>query len=134
MWRTLLAVLAGWVLVGILVVLTDLVLTKLFPKEYVAGQVPPDHLTAVSLVTATLYSVAGGWLTARLAASRPWLHAGYLMVWGETMGLASLAMTWGQIQAWYQIGLLVLWPAAVAAGCWIRAGRPEFAPPPPAGE
>ena len=129
MWRTLVAVLAGWVLVGILVVLTDSILMKVFPKDYVAGQMPPDHLTAISLITATLYSAAGGWLTARLARSRPWLHAGYLIVWGETMGLVSLALTWGQIQLWYQIGLLVLWPAAVAAGCWARAGRPGWLPP-----
>jgi hypothetical protein len=108
-------------------VLTDLVLGRLFPAEYVSGRIPPDRLSALSLATATLYSVLGGWITARLAGSRPWRHAVYLILWGELMGAISAVMTWGQIQWWYQLGLLAAWPLAIAAGCWLRAGLPAGA-------
>jgi hypothetical protein len=125
MLRSILSVLAGWASVGILVVLTDLVLGKMFPAEYVAGKIPPDRLAALSLGISTLYSVLGGWITAKLAARRPWRHAVYLILWGEIMGVLSAVMTWGQIQWWYQTGLLVAWPVAIAAGCWLAAGAPS---------
>lgn len=125
MLRSILSVLAGWAAVGVLVVLTDLVLGKMFPSEYAAGRIPPDRLAALSLAAATLYSVLGGWITVKLAKSAPWRHALYLILWGELMGVLSAIATWGQIQAWYQIGLLIAWPIAVAAGCWLAAGKPQ---------
>lgn len=124
MLRSILSVLAGWAAVGVLVVLTDLVLGKMFPNEYVAGRIPPDRLSALSLGTATVYSVLGGWIMVKLARSSPWRHALWLILWGELMGVLSAVMTWGQIQPWYQIGLLIAWPLAVAAGCWLAAGKP----------
>ncbi len=128
MVRSILAVLAGWASVGVLVVLTDGVLNRLFPNDYVSGKLPPDHLLAVSLATAILYSVIGGWVTARIAAIKPWRHVLGLIIWGELMGIASAAATWGKIQSWYQIGLLLLWAPAVILGGWIRAGKPRFGP------
>ena len=128
MARSILAVLAGWGIVGVFVVLTDMLLMKLFPTEYVTGKPPSDQLAAVSLATSSLYSVAGGWLTARIAATKPWHHILGLMIWGEIMGIVSMVMTWGQVQMWYQIGLIVMWLPAVVAGGWIRAGKPRFGP------
>jgi hypothetical protein len=126
MIRSVLAVLAGWGIVGVLVVITDLVLMKIFPDQYVSGKMPPDNLAALSLATSTLWSVLGGWVTARIAAFKPWHHILGLVVWGELMGIASAVMTWGQIQSWYQIGLIVMWMPAVAAGAWICAGKPQL--------
>lgn len=120
--------LAGWGSVGVLVVLTDGLLHLLFPSEYTMGKRPPDYLAALSLVTSTLWSVVGGWVTARIAKTKPWHHILGLIVWGELMGVVSLVMTWGQIQAWYQIGLIVAWLPAVVAGGWIRAGKPTLQP------
>ena len=99
---------------------------KLFPHDYVQGKVPPDQLSAISLATSVLWSVVGGWVTVRIAASKPWHHILGLIVWGELMGIASAFMTWGQMQSWYQIGLIALWAPAVIAGGWIRAGRPTL--------
>ncbi|MBI5085773.1 MAG: hypothetical protein HZB13_14385 [Acidobacteria bacterium] len=123
MVRSILAVLAGWGTVGVLVVCTDLVMTKIFPDQYVAGKMPPDSLAALSLATSTLWSVVGGWVTARLAASKPWRHILGLFLWGELMGVVSAVMTWGLMQHWYQIGLLLAWLPAVVAGGWIRVGK-----------
>lgn len=116
MLRTIGAVLAGWLTTGVLVVCFDLVLTKLYPNEYRRGQMPPDYLTGLVLATSTLFSVPGGWVTARLAKTDPSRHILYLILWGELMGILSASMTWGQIQWWYQIGLLVLWIPAVLLG------------------
>jgi len=129
--RSILSVLAGWAAVVVLVVLTDLALGKMFPSEYVAGKMPPDRLSALSLATSTLYSVLGGWITAKLALSSPWRHALYLIVWGELMGVLSAVMTWGLMPWWYHAGLLAAWPLAIAAGCWLAAGKPAPGEPRP---
>lgn len=124
--RSVLSVLAGWGSVGVLVVSTDLALSRLFPSEYVPGRMPPDRLAAIGLGTGTMYSVLGGWVTARLAPLRPWAHLLGLMIWGELLGLVSAVVTWGQTQEWYQIGLLVMWTPAVVLGGWIHAGKPQL--------
>lgn len=127
MVRSVFAVLLGWAAVGVLVVFTDLGLSKLYPDQYVAGKLPPDYLAGISLATSTLWSIAGGYITAMMAKDRPWRHLLGLVVWGELMGIASAISTWGMIQNWYQIGLLLLWAPAVAVGCWLRVGRPKSA-------
>lgn len=128
MVKSALSVLLGWAVVGVLVVATDFVLMKVFPNDYVAGRMPPDSLAAVSLATSTLWSVIGGWVSARLAPRKAWHHVLGLVLWGEVMGLASAVMTWGKIQSWYQIGLLLLWVPAVCLGGWLRLGRPGSRP------
>jgi MFS family permease len=121
MLRTILAVLGGWMSVGVLVVSTDLLLTQIYPDEYKRGSIPPDYLSGISLFTSTIWSVVGGWICALIAKDRHWRHNFYLILWGLLMGVVSAVMTWGQIQNWYQIGLIVAWPFAVSLGCWIRA-------------
>lgn len=122
MVRSIFAVLLGWAAVGVLVVATDTAMMKMYPDQYVHGQLPPDYLVWVSLLTSTLWSVLGGYVTARLAPRKVWHHILGLAIWGELMGVASAIATWGQVQTWYQIGLLVLWAPAVALGGWLRAG------------
>jgi hypothetical protein len=126
MMRSILAVLGGWGIVGVLVVLTDLVLGFFFPEEYRPGRLPPDYLLAVSLGTAIAYSVLGGWLTAVIALRKRWRHILGLVLWGELMGLMSTVFTWGQIQHWYSIALLLAWFPAVALGGYFRIGNLRF--------
>lgn len=123
--RSALAVLAGWASVGVLVVATDFFLSQAYPGDYTPGRMAPDRLAAVSLATSTVWSVLGGWVTARMAPLRPWVHILGLLIWGELLGGLSAAMTWGQTQLWYQVGLLALWTPAVALGGWLAlTGRP----------
>ena len=112
--------LTGWVMVGFFVVLTDLVLMWTFPDQYLTGRIPPARLTALVLGTTTLYSVAGGWTTARMAPKAGWRHVAYLIVWGEIAGAASAFRTWGQMQWWFTIGWLILWIPAVWLGGFLR--------------
>ena len=126
MVRSVLAVLLGWAAVGVLVVATDGVLNRMYPDQYVHGRMPPDHLVAISLATSTVWSVLGGYITAWVASRKRWRHIVGLVIWGELMGVVSAFATWGQIQSWYQIGLILLWVPAVVLGGWLRAGKPDF--------
>jgi hypothetical protein len=116
MLRSILAVLAGWMTTGVLVVCFDLVLRKMLPNDYRDGQIPPDWVTAMVLATSSVFSIPAGFITAKLGKSDPSRHVVYLILWGLLMGIVSAVMSWGQIQWWYQIGLIVLWVPMVLLG------------------
>lgn len=118
MWRSLLAVFGGWIVIQVLVVAADEALFRVSGVRTVAGMTPPDWLVAVRLVCGGLFSAVGGWLTARLAPERPWRHAAYLILIGVTLGLFTGAASLGQVQWWYLAGMLLLFPVAVLAGAW----------------
>jgi hypothetical protein len=104
------AILAGIVFIVVTHTATDLVLEKLgiFP--------PPDQgfHTTWMVVTATIYrsiyTVAGGYLTAALAPNRPMRHVMILGVIGTVAGvLAAIVTIPMQLgPAWYPIALAVL--------------------------
>lgn len=123
MFRSILAVLAGWLTTGILVVCFDLVLRKVLPNDYRDGQVPPDWVTAMVLATSALFSIPAGWVTTKMARTDPSRHVLYLVLWGLLMGIVSAVMAWNQIQWWYHIGLIILWVPMVLLGGRLAAGR-----------
>lgn len=123
MFRSILAVLAGWLTTGILVVCFDLVLRKVLPNDYRDGQIPPDWVTAMVLATSALFSIPAGWVTAKVARTDPSRHVVYLVLWGLLMGIFSAVMAWNQIQWWYHIGLIILWVPMVLLGGRLAAGR-----------
>lgn len=60
-----------------------------------------------------MWSVIGGYITAQVVSRKRWHHIVALVIWGELMGVVSAIATWGQIQSWYLIGLILLWVPAV---------------------
>ncbi|MFZ5927857.1 MAG: hypothetical protein ACOYX1_10470 [Acidobacteriota bacterium] len=120
MWRSLVAVFGGWLAIQFLVVITDGIFARIFPGQYGAGLPAPAWLTGLRLACGVLYTVFGGWLAVLLAPERPWRHALYLIVLGETMGILTAGMSIGLLPFWYLGGLLLLFPVAVLAGAWLR--------------
>ena len=118
--RSIGAVLAGFLFVGILSIGTDVALRA-------AGIVPPlqqrvpDALLLLATVYRTIYSIAGSYIAARLAPPRPMGHALTLGVLGLIAGTAGAIATWNGGPAydpkWYPIALIVLaLPGAWAGG------------------
>lgn len=120
MWRTLLAVLGGWLVIQFFVLVTDELLMRVFPGQYGNGLPSPAWLMGLRLASSVVFTVLGGWLTALLAPERPWRHALYLIVLGETMGVLLAGMSLGLVPLWYIGGLLLLYPLAVLAGAWLK--------------
>lgn len=125
--RSVLAVLAGLVFILVVTTLVDIAL-------HLLGVYPPmkEPLTDALALLATAYripiSIAGAWLTARLAPQQPMKHALVLGVVGIVLGLAGLAATWGKGLGpnWYPVALVVLSIPQCWAGGWLyeqRAGR-----------
>jgi hypothetical protein len=65
-----------------------------------------------------IYSVAGGYITARFAPNRPMLHALVLGVLGLAVSIVGTVVTWNKGPAfgphWYPVALVVL----AVPQCW----------------
>jgi|SRR5690242_4339688 len=92
---------------------------------HVAGVFPPldrpinDLQAALATSYRIVTSVAGAWLTARLAPSKPMTHVLILGGLGVVVGLIGLLATWnmGLGPRWYPVALMVLAiPQAWAGG------------------
>jgi hypothetical protein len=103
------AVLAGFLTVVVLSMGTDYVLEKLgtFPPQseprlYTAG------MLLIALIYRCIYTVAGGYVTARLAPDRPMRHAIILGFAGIVAGSIGVVFAWNMSpEHWYPIALVV---------------------------
>jgi hypothetical protein len=112
------AVLAGILVGAVLSLGTDVVLhaARVFP----AWDQPASHaLLLLATAYRTIYSVAGSYITARLAPNRPMLHALVLGVLGLAVSIVGAAVTWNKGPAfgphWYPVALVVL----AMPQCWV---------------
>ena len=115
MWRIPAAVLAGYLFIGVLVVITDQIFNMVIPG-FKLMTMPPFYYFAISLFTDFVYSIAGGYLCVWIARERAWTATIALMVFGEAIGLASQIMLWKTVPHWYALALLVLFPIGVWLG------------------
>lgn len=105
------AVVAGFFVCAILSIGTDMVfhVTGVFPGW---GQPMSDGLFVLATVYRTIYTVAAGYLTARLAPKQPMAHVLALGGIGLLAGTAGLIATWDKGPEfgpkWYPIALVVL--------------------------
>lgn len=115
------AVLAGILFIGVTHSVTDLILEKagIFTPPEVRFDTTWMVLTA--LTYRILYSIAGGYLTAKLAPSRPMLHAIVLGLIGLVMSTAAaivlIPKDYGP--AWYPIALAVTAFPVAWLGGWL---------------
>lgn len=109
------AVAAGVLFIIVVTTLVDVVLhvTHVYPPM---NQPIGDGLALLATSYRIVISVAGAWLTARLAPANPMKHALILGVVGTILGLVGLIATWnaGLGPRWYPIALAVL----AIPQCW----------------
>jgi hypothetical protein len=119
------AVVAGVLFIVVVTTLVDVAL-------HVAGVFPPmdkpidDNLALLATAYRIIISVAGAWLTARLAPRNPMQHALMLGLVGVALGLVGVVATWnlGLGPRWYPIALVVLAvPQCWAGGKLFEIGR-----------
>jgi len=114
--KSIWAVVAGVLFIIVVTTIVDLCL-------HAVGVYPPQGvpLTDALALLATAYrvviSVAGAWITAKLAPSDPMKHAMVLGVVGTILGSAGVIATWnlGLGPRWYAITLAVL----AIPQCWL---------------
>jgi hypothetical protein len=124
--RSIGAVLAGFLATAILSIATDLAMHAIgvFPAE---GQPMSNGLFVFATVYRTIYTVAGGYITVRLAPNRPMTHAWVLGVIGVLAAIAGTVATWDKGPEfgpkWYPIALIALAIPSVLLGARLAARR-----------
>ena len=113
--KSFLAVFVGVLFIIVVTTLVDMALHAV--GFYPPSEVPlSDPLAVVATAYRIVISVAGAWLTARLAPQNPLKHALILGVVGTVLGLVGVVATWnlGMGPRWYPIALAVL----AIPQCW----------------
>jgi hypothetical protein len=113
--KSVIAIVVGLVSIVVVTTLVDVLL-------HAVGVYPPmnqpisDGLALLATAYRVVISVAGAWLTARLAPERPMRHALILGLLGVVLGLVGAVATWnlGLGPRWYPIALVVL----AVPQCW----------------
>jgi len=113
--KSIWAIAAGVIFIVVVSTLADAVV-------HAVGVYPPtdqpidDKLSLLATSYRFVISVAGAWLTARLAPSQPMKHVLILGVVGTIMGTIGVIATWnmGMGPRWYPIALAVL----ALPQCW----------------
>ncbi|HSW87789.1 MAG TPA: hypothetical protein VLG12_01360 [Candidatus Saccharimonadales bacterium] len=116
------AVLAGFISVFILSVITDAILEKIgfFPPQ---SQLHVWWLLLIALIYRTIYTIIGGYVTASLAPAHPMRHAIILGVLGlifGTLGVIANLDKSTPATIWYPIMIVVLSLPSVWLGGKLR--------------
>jgi peptidoglycan/LPS O-acetylase OafA/YrhL len=123
-WRSVGAVVAGFLVTALLSVGTDAVMhaNGVFPP---VGEPMADGLFVWALAYRLLYTLLGGWVTAALAPSRPIAHVFVLGAIGVLAATAGAVATWNAGPAfgprWYPVLLVLTALPFVWAGGILRA-------------
>jgi hypothetical protein len=118
--KSIWAIAAGVIFIVVVSTLVDAVF-------HAIGVYPPwdqpidDKLAVLATSYRTVISVAGAWLTARLAPSKPMEHTMILGFAGMVMGTIGVIATWnmGMGPRWYPIALAALAVPQCWLGGWI---------------
>jgi hypothetical protein len=111
------AVVAGSYLFSIILVLvTDPLLSLLFPGDFAPDRIPSNAALATSTALFVIVSILCAWLCARFAPFRPSRHVLWFFIVGEVMGIAATIPNWSKgWPQWYWLSWLLTWPVS----CWI---------------
>jgi len=118
--RSIWAVIAGFLVNAIPATIVDIILhaTGVFPPW---GEPMPDSRFMIATAYRIVFGIAGCYVAARLAPSRPMAHALALGIVGVVLSTAATIVTWNRGPAfgphWYPIALiLVSMPCAWIGG------------------
>jgi hypothetical protein len=118
MLRSIAAVVAGFVFMAALSIAANLVLQAVLPGAFdAAGRVESTPVLLLIQAYVAAFAITGCYLAARLAPSRPMLHALVLGVLGLIFNIAGSVAMWQAAPAWYHvIALLLVMPYAWIGG------------------
>jgi len=123
MLKSIGAVVGSYLLSVVLVLMSDPLLTRIFPGDFVKGRIPSDHALLASTAFFVVVSILCAFVCARFAPNRASLHVFWFFILGEVMGIAAIIPNWSKgWPHWYWLSWLLTWPVS----CWIGlllAGR-----------
>jgi hypothetical protein len=120
-------VLGSYILSIVLVLGSDPLLSRLFPGDFEAGNVPSHAALLASTACFVVISIFCAWVCARFAPCNPAKHVLWFFILGEVMGIAATVVNWNNgWPHWYGIAWLLTWPLSCYIGL-LLARRPVAA-------
>lgn len=110
------AVLAGFLTVVVLSIATDTILEKLGFFPPIGGGLFVPWMLLLALAYRSAYTVAGGYVTARLSPNRAMRHVVILGIIGLVAGTLGAIAGWNLSAHWYPILLAITGPLFVWLG------------------
>lgn len=120
MLRSILAVLAGYVVMVAIVVAATYALQQIEPGWFLIGAPLTAGYLAVNIAYSLLAALTGGYLVARLAKQAHLKHVYALATLSLAMAVLSAFASGGDQPVWYRIFLAVMMPMVVIAGGRLR--------------
>ena len=116
--RSVGAVVLGFAAIAALSFATGEVIGRFVPGYFQPGtRITSVPLLLGAMAYVTVYAVFGCWLAARLAPSRPMLHALVLGALGLAFNVVGAVTAWDRAPAWYYVAsLLLVMPYAYLGG------------------
>ncbi|HVT98574.1 MAG TPA: hypothetical protein VHE33_13815 [Acidobacteriaceae bacterium] len=114
--RSMAAVLLSYIVVTVIVILSDPLLAHIFPGQYVPGKTVPASILLIGAAIFAVASILGGWLCVRIAPAKPGKHLLALFILGEVAGVISTILNWNKWPHWNSFLWLVLWPICIWIG------------------
>jgi hypothetical protein len=106
--KSVLAVLAGLITVFVLSVVTDHLLELGGFMSVEPFGFNPWWICIVVIISRCTYTIAGAYFTAKLAPSRPMVHAMVIGIAGLITGTSGTVMMWGNGAHWFLLVLTIL--------------------------
>lgn len=129
MWRSVMAIVVGFLFIGLLAFGADAVLRSAMPDAFdAAGRVTSVPILILMLAYVGVFAVAGCYLAARLAPNKPMRHALILGVLGLVFNIAGSMAMWNTAPAWYHVTALALVMPYAWLGGRIRERQLERGP------
>lgn len=119
-WRSALAIAAGFTVTALLVTFTDLLVARLAPQLYpdvTRGAQPTATGLALNLAYGTLYAVLGGFVMALIARRQVMKHLYWLIAVLVVFGVISALQYAGVMPPWYSVAVVALG----IVGYWLGA-------------
>ncbi|HET9425627.1 MAG TPA: hypothetical protein VFO55_09665 [Gemmatimonadaceae bacterium] len=116
--RSVWAILAGFILIGVLGFGTDAIMKAMSPWAFnESGGTSNIWILIVQMLYSAVYGVVGCYVAARLAPSHPMRHALILGLIGLLAGGYANFLLWGHVPAWFPIiNVLLIMPLAWLGG------------------
>lgn len=136
MWRSVLAIVTGFVFIAALAIGTDAAVMSVFPASFDAtGRTDSVPMLLFIVCYVGIIATLGCWLTARMAPSHPMRHALVLGALGLVFNVVGTIQRWGSAPVWFHVVSLLLVMVWAWLGGWLRerqlrlpgAGAPAMA-------
>lgn len=116
--KSIFAIIAGFLVVAILSTVTDSILEAVgvFPPP--TGGLFITWMLVLALAYRCVYTVLGGWVTAKLAPQNPKKHVLILATIGTIAAIVGTVVGWNLSQHWYPIALVI-----TALPCCLLGGK-----------